>query len=57
MTFTLALIQPIAFPPPDDEKNVSDAVRFVEKASAAGADLVVFPEMSVTLKMLIVLNL
>lgn len=44
MTFTLALIQPIAFPPPDDEKNVVDAVKFVEKASAAGANFVVFPE-------------
>ena len=44
MTFTLALIQPMGYPPPGDEKNVADAVEYVEKATAAGAEFVVFPE-------------
>ena len=42
--FRLALVQPMGYPPPDDEKNVADAVRYVEDAAAQGADFVAFPE-------------
>lgn len=44
MSFKLALVQPMAYPPPDDEKNVADAVQYVQKAAAQGAECVVFPE-------------
>jgi predicted amidohydrolase len=40
----IALVQPILNPPPADEKNVADAVRWIERAGGAGADFVVFPE-------------
>ena len=42
--FRLALVQPMGYPPPEDEKNVADAVRYVEDAAAQGADFVAFPE-------------
>jgi len=44
MTFRVAVVQPIAHRPPDDEKNVADALRFIEQAAGAGADFVAFPE-------------
>jgi predicted amidohydrolase len=44
MSFRLALVQPITHRPPGDIDNVDDAVRFVEQAAAAGADVVTFPE-------------
>jgi predicted amidohydrolase len=44
MTFRLALVQPVAHRPPDDERNVDDAVRFIEAAAAGGAQVVAFPE-------------
>ena len=44
MSFTLAVVQPLSSPPPDDEKNVAEAVRAVERAAAQGAHFVVFPE-------------
>ena len=44
MSFTLAVVQPLSSPPPDDEKNVAEAVRAVERAAAQGARFVVFPE-------------
>jgi len=44
MSFTLAVVQPLSSPPPDDEKNVADAVRYVEQAAAQGAEFVAFPE-------------
>ena len=44
MSFTLAVVQPLSSPPPDDEKNVADAVRMVEQAAAQGAHFVTFPE-------------
>jgi predicted amidohydrolase len=31
-------------PPPDDEANVADAIRFVEQSAAGGANFVAFPE-------------
>jgi len=44
VSFKLALVQPLTNPPPDDEKNVADAVRSIEQAAALGADCVAFPE-------------
>ncbi|MFQ5914616.1 MAG: carbon-nitrogen hydrolase family protein [Nitrospinota bacterium] len=44
MSFTLALVQPVSHPPPGDEKNVTDAVGYVEEAAARGAEFVAFPE-------------
>ena len=44
MTFTLALVQPLAHHPPDDEQNVADALRHVEAAARQGAHVVLFPE-------------
>jgi predicted amidohydrolase len=44
MGFRLALVQPLAHRPPDDEGNVADAVRHVEAAARAGAHVVAFPE-------------
>lgn len=44
MSFRLALVQPLSSPPPDDEKNVAEAVRAVERAAAQGAQFVAFPE-------------
>ena len=44
MAFRLAVVQPLTHRPPDDEKNVADAVRHVERAAAQGAEFVAFPE-------------
>jgi predicted amidohydrolase len=44
MSFRLALVQPMSHPPPDDEKNVADAVQYIEQAAAQGAEFVAFPE-------------
>jgi len=44
MSLTLAMVQPMAHRPPNDERNVADAVRSVEQAASLGADFVVFPE-------------
>ena len=44
MTFRIAVVQPIANPIADDEKNVADAVNFITRAAAEGADFVCFPE-------------
>ena len=44
MTFRVAVVQPIAHPPAEAEKNVADAVRFIERAAADGAHFVCFPE-------------
>ena len=44
MSFTLALVQPLSTAPPDDGKNVAQAIRFVEQAAALGANFVAFPE-------------
>jgi len=42
--FRIALVQPLTSPPPDDEKNVAAAVRWIERAAGEGADFVCFPE-------------
>ena len=44
MTFRIAIVQPIAHRPGEDEANVAEAVRFVERAAAEGAAFVCFPE-------------
>ena len=44
MTFRIAVVQPIAHPIGEDEKNVADAVAFIARAKAEGADFVCFPE-------------
>ena len=44
MSLRLAVVQPLAHPPPEDERNVAEAVRHVEAAAAQGAEFVVFPE-------------
>ncbi len=44
MSFKIALVQPMAHPPPDDEKNVADSVAYIKQAAEQGADFVTFPE-------------
>src|SRR5688572_4409697 len=44
MGFRLALVQPVAHRPPDDERNVSDALGQVSYAASQGAEVVAFPE-------------
>ncbi len=44
MSFRLALVQPISHRPPHDDENVADAVDYIERAAAQGADVVSFPE-------------
>lgn len=44
MSIKIAVVQPVSFPPPEDERNVEAAVRYVEQAAAQGAEFVAFPE-------------
>ena len=44
MTFRIAVVQPIAHPPGEDERNVADAVASIERAAGDGAAFVCFPE-------------
>ncbi len=44
MGIRLALVQPVTHRPPDDALNVKEAVDYVERAAANGADIVAFPE-------------
>ena len=44
MSFRLALVQPLAHPAPNEADNVADAIDFVDRAAAQGADGVAFPE-------------
>jgi predicted amidohydrolase len=44
MSFKLALVQPLAHQPPEDGRNVEDAIRYVEQAAIQGAEVVAFPE-------------
>lgn len=44
MSFRLALVQPLSHRPPEDQRNLADAVRTIEQAAAQGADVVAFPE-------------
>ena len=42
--FNVAVVQPHTNPPPDDAKNLDDAVRWIERAAGEGADFVCFPQ-------------
>jgi predicted amidohydrolase len=42
--FNIAVIQPHRNPPPDDAKNVDEAVSWIGRAAGQGADFVCFPE-------------
>jgi predicted amidohydrolase len=44
MTFRIAVVQPISHRPGDDERNVADAERAIERAAGEGAHFVCFPE-------------
>ena len=44
MSLKISVVQPATHAPPDDERNVADAVAYVERAAAEGADFVTFPE-------------
>ena len=44
MSFRIAVVQPLTNPIVDDEKNVADAIAFIARAKAEGADFVCFPE-------------
>ena len=44
MTFRVAVVQPISHSPGEDEHNIGEAVRHIERAAAEGADFVCFPE-------------
>jgi predicted amidohydrolase len=44
MTFRIAVVQPISHPPGEAERNVADAVKWIGRAAADGADYVCFPE-------------
>src|SRR5262249_22557900 len=44
MTFRIAVVQPIAHRPGEDENNIADAVAYVERAAAQGAHFVCLPE-------------
>lgn len=44
MSVRIAVVQPVGHRPPDDERNVEDAVRHVERAAAEGAQIVALPE-------------
>src|SRR6516164_8545996 len=43
-SFSIAVVQPHSNPPPDDARNVDDAVKWIERAAGEGADFVCFPE-------------
>ena len=44
MTFRIAVVQPISHRPGEDEKNVADALRMIERAAGEGAHFICFPE-------------
>ncbi len=44
MTFRIAVVQPISHRPGEDEANVADAVRAIERAAGEGAHFICFPE-------------
>lgn len=44
MSVRVAVVQPTAHPPPDDERNVEEAVAHVAAAAEQGARFVAFPE-------------
>jgi predicted amidohydrolase len=44
MAFRIAVVQPQTHAPPDDEANVGDAVRTIERCAGEGANFICFPE-------------
>ena len=44
MSLTIAVVQPVAAPPPHDEENVQAALGYIEDAAKRGAQIVAFPE-------------
>src|SRR6201988_272673 len=44
MTFRIAVVQPISHPPGEADRNITDAVQWIERAAHDGADFVCFPE-------------
>ena len=44
MTFRIAIVQPVCHRPGEDEANIADAARHIERAAADGASFVCFPE-------------
>ena len=44
MSFRIAVVQPIANPIEEAEKNIADAERFIARAASEGAQFVCFPE-------------
>ena len=44
MSFRIAVVQPISHKPGEDENNIPEAVRSVERAAGEGAHFVCFPE-------------
>ena len=44
MAVSIAIVQPLGHPPPDDEKNVADALDHIARAAGEGAQIVTFPE-------------
>jgi predicted amidohydrolase len=44
MTFRIAVVQPICHRPGQDEANIGEGVRYIERAAAEGAHFVCFPE-------------
>src|SRR5215510_4288347 len=44
MTFRIAVVQPVSHRPGEDEANIPDAVRHIERATADRANFVCFPE-------------
>ncbi len=44
MSFRIAVVQPMSHKPPGDEKNLADALKYIEQAAAQGAEFVAFPE-------------
>jgi predicted amidohydrolase len=44
MTLRIAVVQPISHRPGEDQANVAEAVRYVERAARGGATFVCFPE-------------
>jgi predicted amidohydrolase len=40
MTFRIAVVQPISHPPGEAERNLGDAVRWIERAAGEGANFI-----------------
>ena len=43
MSFKVAVVQPMAHKPPDDKKNIADAIEYIKQASEEAQSLLHFP--------------